>query len=103
MNPPERRAPDVAAVEVANLKGEMHTGFAEVGGKLDTLIAKFEAAESARVLDRETADARHDDHEKRLRAVEIRKTVAPWQLWMVVSGGVLTASAVIAIWRGLTG
>lgn len=110
---PEHRNPEISAVEIANLKGEMHTGFAAMGGKLDTLIAKQEAAEAARALDRTTADARHEDHEARLRtleshdtqdhgeritAVEQRKTIAPWQLWTVFAGAaalVISAAGVV--------
>ena len=46
----------LSAVELAKLEGRMDSGFAEVGGKLDTLIAKYEAAEQSRSQDRALAD-----------------------------------------------
>ena len=75
----------------------MDSGFAEVGGKLDTLIAKYEAAEQSRSQDRALADERHRDHEQRLRKVESRKTISPLQLWTVISGGALVVVAVVAL------
>lgn len=37
------------------------------------------------------------DHEARLREVEQRKTVSPWQLWLAISGGIGALGAVIAV------
>lgn len=38
-----------------------------------------------------------DDHEDRLRAVEARKTVAPWQLWTALVGAAGVASVLMQI------
>lgn len=73
----------------------MKEGFADLGGKLDTLIAKQDSSEQQRYEDRALNDARYHDHEDRLRAVEARKTIAPWQLWTAVSGGVLLVGSVV--------
>lgn len=110
MNSPERS--DLSAVEIAKLEGQMMAGFAEVGGKLDTVIQRLSAAETSRTDDRKVADQRHEDHEARIRtleshntgdhegrldALDARKTIAPWQLWTAVLGGVTVVGIVVGI------
>lgn len=41
------------------------------------------------------------DHESRLRVLEQRKTIAPWQLWTAVGSGVTVFGAIVAILRGM--
>lgn len=41
------------------------------------------------------------DHEERIRSLEQRKTIAPWQLWTAVGSGVTVFGAIVAILRGL--
>lgn len=101
---------DLSAVEIAKLEGQMMQGFAELGGKLDTLISRQEAAEASRSEDRTLAQSRHDDHETRIRVLEshgtsdhesrideleARKTIAPWQLWTAVASIVTVAGIII--------
>src|SRR5690606_29866947 len=102
---------DLSAVEIAKLEGQMMQGFAELGGKLDGLIASQKAAEANRSDDRALAAQRHDDHESRIRtleshgtsdhepridALEARKTIAPWQLWTAVASIITVAGIIVA-------
>ena len=105
MPPPnERRDPDLSAVEIAKLEGQMKEGFAALGGKLDTLIAKQEAAETARALDRTTADARHEDHETRMRAIESHATADHSERIDALEGAVAEVKArPVITWRALWG
>jgi hypothetical protein len=80
-----RRDPDLSAVEIAKLEGRMDKGFAELNGRLDTMISEARAEREARRASAEAQQKQLDDHEDRLRAVEDRKTIAPWQLWLVAS------------------
>ncbi|MFJ4107880.1 hypothetical protein [Oerskovia enterophila] len=41
------------------------------------------------------------DHETRLRVLEQRKTIAPWQLWTAVGSGVTVFGGLVAALRGL--
>jgi hypothetical protein len=58
--------------------------------KVDVALAQHGAR-----LDNHTADLA--DHEARLREVEQRKTVSPWQLWLAVTGGVGTLAALAGL------
>lgn len=108
---------DLSAVEIAKLEGAMMAGFAELGGKLDGLIASQKAAEANRNDDRALAAQRHDDHESRIRvleshgtsdhetridSLEARKTIAPWQLWTAVASIVTVAGIIIGAIANLT-
>ena len=93
---------DLSAVEIAKLEGRVSQGFAEMSGKLDTLIAKQEAAESRRDEDRSTHDGRLTDHENRLRVVEARRTVSPLGLWSVVLGAIGALAGLAAAFNALT-
>lgn len=54
-----------------------------LGAKVDTLVEEKK------------------DHEMRIRALEQRKTISPWQLWIAVGGGVSALGAVVALLRSL--
>ena len=108
---------DLSAVEIAKLEGAMMQGFAELGGKLDGLIASQKAAEANRNEDRTLAQSRYDDHETRIRVLEshgtsdhetridnleARKTIAPWQLWTAIASIVTVAGIIIGAVTNLT-
>lgn len=97
------RANDLSAVEIAKLEGRMDKGFAELNGRLDTMISEARAEREAR---RATADAQQkqlDDHEQRIRdntegIGEVRaiadKALTPGKAWAFVGGlGMLVVAA----------
>ena len=60
---------------------EMPTWAVRLEAKVDVALGQHAAR-----LDRH--DEIRDDHENRLRALEARRTVAPWQVWTAVIGAV---------------
>lgn len=64
----------------------------DTGAKVDALGSKVD-----------TLVENHKDHEGRIRELEKRKTVAPWQLWTAFAGGVGVFGGLVAIFNQLGG
>jgi hypothetical protein len=63
----------------------------------------LEVRDDVRDVKKDVAEIRADsaDHEARIRDLEQRKFISPWQLWTVFGGGVTVIGAVVALLRGL--
>jgi hypothetical protein len=79
MTPPEHLIPDAVPSWAIRLEAKVDVALTQHAGRLDT-----HAADLA-------------DHEARLRQVEQRKTVSPWQLWLAITGGVGTLAALVGL------
>lgn len=63
----------------------------------------LEVRDDVRDVKKDVAEIKADsaDHEERIRSLEQRKTIAPWQLWTAVCGGVALFGSLMAILRGM--
>lgn len=86
MTPAQDPQPHVVMIDqstIYNLLLEVRDKVREVDTKVDHLIED------------------NKDHEERIRSLEQRKTIAPWQLWTAVCGGVALFGSLMAILRGM--
>jgi hypothetical protein len=65
----------------------------------------LEVRDDVRDVKHDVAELKEDkvDHEERIRKLEERKTVSPWQLWLALAGGISVLGGVFAIFNQLTG
>jgi len=63
----------------------------------------LEVRDDVRDVKHDVAELNKDkvDHEERIRKLEERKTVSPWQLWLAIGSGVTFAGGVIALLQSL--
>ena len=79
MPPPVIPAADTSPTWAIRLEAKVDVALAHQGARLDTHSADIA------------------DHEMRIREVEQRRTVSPWQLWLAVTGGVGTLAALVGV------
>lgn len=65
----------------------------------------LEVRDDVRDVKHDVAELKEDkvDHEDRIRKLEERKTISPWQLWLALVGAISALGGVIAILNTLTG
>lgn len=65
----------------------------------------LEVRDDVRDVKHDVAELREDkvDHEERLRKLEERKFVSPWQMWLAVGSGVTFLGGILAIINQLSG
>lgn len=111
MTPSEHASRDP---EIVQLEGYMDTRFAELSGKIDSLIVELRAADAARgqaisdlredvkdvKAENAAMEAKFDEYrksnDKEIRELRERKTVSPLQLWTVFGGAVAAMTGILA-------
>jgi hypothetical protein len=65
----------------------------------------LEVRDDVREVKHDVAELKEDkvDHEERLRKLEERKFVSPWQMWLAVGSGVTFLGGILAIIDQLSG